>query len=519
MRFTKLTRFFTTPFGIIVALLVVGGVAFAAFSGGDEAVPTATVMRGTVSKNIQVTGTTEPHSSVALAFERGGTVRRVYAQVGDRVSEGARLVELSSSELRGQLTQAAATYASAQANLDELQRGTRPEDVKVKETELQKAQQDLTNDYQSARDTLQDAYAKADDARGKTAGIFSGSKSTAYSVTFTSCDGQAESDASRLRLSIEPMLDAWRTELNTLTASTPAGTLEQALAAAPDRLNMVKDFLKRTNDTLVTGCTANNTAFDTYRTNVNTARTNVNTALTNVTTLSQTIASQKLTVARIADELALKRAGATAEQLAAANAEVQRAAGQVAVVQAQLSAMTLRAPFAGMVTKQDAKVGELASANTPLVSLISEQQFEIEANVPEVEVGNVRVGNPVRITLDAFPGESFTGTITAIDPAETVIDGIANYTTTVQFSEPDPRMKSGLTANLDIETIKKEGVLFLPEIAVLRNNEGTFVRTQTDDGTRDIPVILGIRGNNGVVEILSGVREGDQVLHIVAPTE
>ena len=269
---------------------------------------------------------------------------------------------------------------------------------------------------------------------------------------------------------------------------------------------------------LVTGCTVNDTRYDTYRTNVNTARTNIGTVLTSVNTLAQTIASQKIVVARIQDELALKRVGATPEQLAAAEADVRRAEGQIAVVQAQIEATIIRAPFAGVITRHDAKVGEIAPPNITLISLISAQRFAIDANVPEVYIGRIRIKNSVAITLDAFPGERFSGSVTAVDPAETIIDGIANFKITVGFDNEVPDIKSGLTANLAIETIKKEGVLLLPQTAVLENNQGVFVQKEENDTVRNVPITIGIRGKGGMVEVLSGVYEGEEVLRIASDT-
>lgn len=516
--FARLKKFFRTPWRIAAAVLVVLIVTIGWwFTGNNAPLETIAVTRGTVVQEVRITGVTKPHESVDLVFEKSGIVRAVYAKVGDVVNMGARLAELSRGELEGSLAQAEAQLAGMRAKLDELKRGARPEDIKVKETELRKAEQDLQNYYQQALDTLQEAYTKADDAvRAKTSGIFSGSKATSYYVTFTSCDGQAETDSSFLRLSLEPRLTDWRTGLDTLALSPTPSSLDQELTHARNILNTVKLFLKRTNDLLVTSCTVNNTAYDTYRTNVSTARTSIETILGSASDIAQTTASQKITIAKIEDELSLKRAGATPEQLVAAESEVRRAEGQVAVAQAQIAASIIRAPFSGIITRQDAKVGAFASPNTPLISLTSEHQFEIEAHIPEVEIGRVQLQNPVAITLDAFPSEQFMGVVSMIDPAETMIDGIANYTITIQFNRDDARMKSGLTANLAIETAKKEGVLFLPRVAITETEQGSFARAQENGAIRDIPVTLGIQGKGGIVEILSGVTEGEEVLRVAS---
>ena len=72
--------------------------------------------------------------------------------------------------------------------------------------------------------------------------------------------------------------------------------------------------------------------------------------------------------------------------------------------------------------------------------------------IPETDIGKVAMGDAVSMTLDAFSGETFTGTVFYIDPAETILQGVVDYKVKVSFNKPDTRLKSGLTANLDIQT-------------------------------------------------------------------
>jgi multidrug efflux pump subunit AcrA (membrane-fusion protein) len=146
--------------------------------------------------------------------------------------------------------------------------------------------------------------------------------------------------------------------------------------------------------------------------------------------------------------------------------------------------------------------------------LQSTGEYKIEANVPEVDVAKVAVGDPARVTLDAYgSAEFFPATISAIDPAETVIEGVPTYTVTLRFDQKDERIKSGMTANIDIRTDQREGVLYIPARAVLTDADGRrFVRVPDGLATRDVPVEVGLRGSDGRIEILSGLSEGDVVV-------
>jgi multidrug efflux pump subunit AcrA (membrane-fusion protein) len=101
-----------------------------------------------------------------------------------------------------------------------------------------------------------------------------------------------------------------------------------------------------------------------------------------------------------------------------------------------------------------------------------------------------------------------------IAPAETDTAGVISYLVKISFDKPDARLKSGLTANITIQTKQDNNVLILPQYAILQNDNGTFVETPVGNITTTTPVTLGIQDQNGNVEVLSGVTEGERVINI-----
>jgi multidrug efflux pump subunit AcrA (membrane-fusion protein) len=97
----------------------------------------------------------------------------------------------------------------------------------------------------------------------------------------------------------------------------------------------------------------------------------------------------------------------------------------------------------------------LRLAGQVITSVISANNFEVDAYVPETDIGKVAIGNPVSMTFDAFPGETFAGKVFYIDPAQTIESGVVDYLVKVSFNTPDSRIKSGLTANLDINARRR----------------------------------------------------------------
>ena len=142
--------------------------------------------------------------------------------------------------------------------------------------------------------------------------------------------------------------------------------------------------------------------------------------------------------------------------------------------------------MSGVITTQNAKTGEIASPGVPRTSLIADNSLEVDAYVPEVDIGKIVHGRSRFHDLDAFPNETFTGNVFYIDPAQTMISGVVDYLMKVSFDKNDPRMKSGLTANSDITTQTKNDALILPQYAILQNDSGTFVETLIN-GTGSIP--------------------------------
>ena len=110
------------------------------------------------------------------------------------------------------------------------------------------------------------------------------------------------------------------------------------------------------------------------------------------------------------------------------------------------------------------------------------------------------------------------GGFTYIDPAETIVDGVVNFKVTIAFDEPSGKVRSGLTANLSIETQKKIDALLLPQFAIVENDQGTFVKRIVNGVAEEIPITVGIRSQNGIIEILSGLTEGDEVVNVGVKT-
>jgi RND family efflux transporter MFP subunit len=195
-----------------------------------------------------------------------------------------------------------------------------------------------------------------------------------------------------------------------------------------------------------------------------------------------------------------------------AEAEILRAKASLAQIDAKIAERQIRVPFAGIVSKIDLDLGESVTAGEALVAVASEAEYEMTANVPEADINKLSLGNLATATLDAYPdGSEFLAEIVSIEPAETVIDGVSTYKVTLQFKNVDDKIKSGMTADIVITGAEKRGVLAVPLRAVSFRDGGAWVRVVEDGKLADRQIVLGLRGSDGLAEVVSGLSEGELV--------
>jgi len=531
----KIICFFKKPLRLILLLAVifaVSGIIYLTNSKGPS-YELISASRGQIIQEVSVTGRVEAAQSVDLAFEKSGKVSQISVKVGDQVKNGQLLASLANGDLAAQVNQAQASLQKEEIKLQELKNGTRSEDMAVAQTTFdnaeksltdvkEKAAVDLNNLYDEVQDVLNDSYVKADDAVNKqTNDLFDNDTSSSPSLTFSS-NNQLETDSEWQRWLAGDELLKFKSEIENLSSNQ--NDLDEELEKAENHLIIVRDFLNTTSAALDNATNLASSDLYTYKGYLNTGRTNVATALTNVNSQKQSISSQKAanqsnittaqnTLNAARENLNLKEAGSTSEEISQQEAQVKYARANVESYQAQLSKTVIRAPFDGLVVKQDAKIGEIIAANASLISLNSNAQFQVEANVPEADIAKIKISNPARITLDAYSSDViFEAKVISVEPAETMIEGVATYKTKFQFIQEDERIKSGMTANIDIETQKKDNVLVLPQRVVSYKNGDRLVSILKNDGQiEERKIEVGIKGIDGNIEIISGLSEGEKV--------
>lgn len=209
----------------------------------------------------------------------------------------------------------------------------------------------------------------------------------------------------------------------------------------------------------------------------------------------------------------IENARASEYDIRVEEANVSQARANLAKAQAQYSDTILRAPFTGVVIDLAMSAGEAVSAAKPVISLISEGAYRIKASVSEADIASVDVGNSAVVTFDAYDDEEFFAHVSFIAPSAKTVDGVSIFDVTFLFNEQDPRIKRGLSADVEIIAETRDDVLAVPSRAVIRERDGQrFVRI-LEEGTLVTRVVeTGLRSSDGFVEIISGLEVGEEVI-------
>lgn len=461
------------PFLYGAALVVV--VAFLAFSAsgnGNDDVEVFVVERAHFVQEVSVSGKVIAAQDVELGFPETGRVAAIAVEVGDKVSAGQALASLASDSLVSQLRAAEADLALKRAE-------TRNTGVNLDEVRRE-------------QDTLvASAYRKLLSTDLSAVPSFS-----SYTQSAPTISGLYDGPEGVYRLTIERSVNPDDYELKTFRLESTQGLIIEE--DEPTKLG-TRGLYISFPDAI---STYNNTTWEITIPNVKSSS-----YLANYNAYQEALRTRETRLADAEAELRTGPGGSVAE------AEVQRAEAEVARIRASIAERTIRAPFSGVVTDVDVELGENISANTPAVSLISAGALQIESFVPEVNIALIEVEDMAEVTLDAYGADVvFGASVVAIDPAETVRDGVSTYRALMQFVENDERVRPGMTANVRIKTDERDGVMSVPQGIVESRDGKKYVSVLVGEEIEEREVETGAVSSMGNIEILSGLSEGDMVV-------
>ena len=187
------------------------------------------------------------------------------------------------------------------------------------------------------------------------------------------------------------------------------------------------------------------------------------------------------------------------------SAQIDLDSARQALAQTQLTA-----PYTSTVTDILVQEGELAGGGGPLAAVADLTSLEISADIDEIDVANVQIGQSVDIRLDAFPGEKLSGTVIRLFPAASTQRGTTTYGAIIDLAPNGLKIRPGMGASLKIQTLEKKSVLLVPNRALKNVGTRKAIHVLGPGAPGDVIVETGSTDGNET-EIVSGLSEGDQV--------
>ncbi len=205
--------------------------------------------------------------------------------------------------------------------------------------------------------------------------------------------------------------------------------------------------------------------------------------------------------------------------------------------QTNLRYATIKSPVDGIVVSRNVDVGQTVAASfqTPTLFTIAQDltKMQIDTNIDEADIGKIKVGQPVKFSVDAYPETEFAGVVAQIRSAPIITQNVVTYDVVVTVDNKELKLKPGMTANVGIEVLKKENVLKVPSAALrfkprkageegVAKGNGTSGRAARPAGQRVFtlkdgkPVPVQVKtgaSDDSFVELVSGdLREGQSLI-------
>ena len=560
---------------ITIAVLGIGGAAFAFSRPATPDYVTAVSERRDLIQTVEAAGTVISERDLALQFPRSGVIAEVFVREGDTVKAGDRLAQLRAGAIAADVAAARARLDSAEADLQKMREGNRPEDIRITEAELANRRASLEAAKESLQ-TAEDAVRSSEDAleaieKEISTGL-SGETSVALSTLSRELtiaekslsviddiwsdndvldamikDKPEEYDFIKSQLfGVRSLILATRQELNgangyneTLSVlSTGIGTMQSAsdlltraftvISGLPitgtytnedreahkSRLSAERNALQSSLHALENASANVKNAAAGYETKLINEQSALSSAEGARNKALADIRTSETAVVMQEAQLALMQAGNRPSDIASAEARVRQSRAELARAGADYGDTVLTAPIDGTVTAVHVKKGELSPSGAA-INLLGESPYRVEVFISEVDIPKVKLTQSGSVELDAFPGVHYKLRVSEIDVDTTNVDGIEKYRVKLDFLYPHDEFKIGMSGDAEIITGQRRNVITVPERSVIEDENGdTVIRMILPDGevTRQ-SVETGMRGGESAdIEIMKGLEEGETVI-------
>jgi HlyD family secretion protein len=441
---------------IVVVLLAV--VAFFVFrtinqnkATANSQYQTSPLARGSLTATVGATGTIRAKQTALVNWQTSGTIESIFKAIGENVSKGDHLAELSPSSLSQTIILAQSDLVTAKRNLENLEKSNLS--TSQAEQTLALAQKGLDD----AKDKLESKkFTKADQSTIDTAYanyILAKENVTNYEDDYFGTQYMAEDNPTRA------------------SAISKYSAAKQIMETALANYNYAKSY-------------------------------------PDVLDQAEMEANYALALSKVNDaqrEYDRLKAGADPQDVEAARA-------RVAATEATLKMAYLEAPFSGTVTTANLKVGDQVTATTLGFRIDDLSHMYADIQVTEVDINRISIGQNATLTFDAIPGKDYKAKVTDVGSVGTTVSGVVNFNVTVEIIDADAQVKPGMTAAVNIIVNQLDNILVIQNRSVRLKDGKRVIYILKNNVPTPVNVTIGASSDT-TSELLSGdVKEGDPII-------
>lgn len=555
-----MTRIFRSKiFWLIFIFLLIGGAALAQYLIVNQKIEYVTeeVRLGDIVQTVTATGQIKSATDIELNFKTTGRLSELNVAVGSKVEKGNILARLRDADLRIDVDKAEANLLEAQANLQKIQAGSTGAEIKVTEAAFDQAVIALEN-AKSELESTKSIYGQALDnskdnllidiksSLSKASVSLQEVRDTLYfendSNNFNTSNFGLEQEVNQeYNDSLEKVAianEAYSQAIVNKTSLKIDLASDRALSALVSTQELLSDLSNLLNyvvtnatltlsdvsalkSTISTELTTTNSSIDTVQGSAQDLADAQITLDTKVVTATNSVSAAQKALAKAEADLDFAKAPARQEDVLLAQAKVSRARADLASAEEKLLDTIIQAPQDGVITDINYDLSEQTSLSQAVIEMAADDNFKIEVDIPESDIAKVETGDMVNVTLDAFTEDDiFKAIVTTIDPAETEIQDVIYFNVTVLLVDDQPsevlellpKIKPGMTANIEISTDEKRDVVIIPFRAIRDDAGKRYVEVLENDQPKRVDVEVGLRGDEGELEIISGLKAGQLVI-------
>ena len=478
------------------------GAAQAQGRGGDgadsanQAPTTITIRPATDSTQVSAAGNIEVADQYTAELQADGAILDVLIEIGDEVSAGDVLIVLDTASLERAVQRAELALDASQNELDRLLEPASAADIASARANLASAQENLV-DVQAGPGAAEMAAAEAAliAAHERHQELLDGPSEAEltqlgvelHKATITLQNAQEAYDRISYRGDIGSSSQA--IDLQNATIDYDAAKAAYEIATEPASSADLQDAIKTIRDA--------ESQLETLRGQPSAAD----------------VAAAEAQVTSAEAELATLLDGPSESDLREAELNLEQARLDLEEAEAELAQGRLRAPISGTILAITAEDGDEGSSSRPMVILADLTDLEITVNVAEVDIPRVKEGQPAQITIDALPGQIFSGLVSRIAPTSDSESGVVNYGVTIQLDDLNlDSVRPGMTAVATISDVTTDPGWLVPTNA-LQEFEGQTTVIVVRDGQRTrVEVTPGTPQGEWTVVHSAGLRAGDEVV-------